>query len=234
MATPGLQPEDGRLKRRTWDEPTAPESLPMAEPTTPEGRIEPNPAPDPMRWHRKHSPMLEQPVAADNSSSGGGNWVLLKALLGAIATTVLSVVGFVGALDSGRPVAPPPLQNSEVKNLKQLLDRHRPPAEVLGEVETRVVGLEPRLAAVEKAVSRVRSLPNSNAKASEDPDTVEMYSTLFRILGDDQRRLANLDPSRLTPDELVKRDQLTERVMTLRCTLVAITGRDESPTPWDR
>lgn len=210
----------------------------MIEQTTPEGRIEPNPAPDPMRWHRKHSPMPEPPVAADNSSSGSGNWVLLKALLGALATTVLSVVGFVGALDSGRPVAAPiaspPFQNAEGKNLKQLLDRHRSPAEVLGEVETRLVGLEPRLSAVEKAVSRVRSLPNSNAKALEDPDTVEMHSTLSRILGDDQKRLADLPLSRLTPDELVWRDQLTERVMTLRCTLVAITGRDESPTPWDR
>jgi hypothetical protein len=71
----------------------------------------------------------------------------------------------------------------------------------------------------------VRASPN--AKESTDPETLEMYATLRRIFADDQAQLAAFDPARLTPDEQVKRDRLVERVENLRCTLVAVSGRDE-------
>jgi hypothetical protein len=170
-------------------------------------------------WLRKHRP--EPQAESDRAPSVGRT---LLALLGAVISTVLGVAGFVGALDSGRPRdrdRPPAAQNAPAGNpADQQFRRSYRPVDVLDSVET-------RLMTVGRAVARIAAATDRTAPEAETPETAKLYPTLRQILDEMQLQLATLDPSRLTADQLAKRDQLADRVEHLRCTLAAITGRDE-------
>ena len=198
----------------------------MADPTDPD-RFAPPPdgqgpdarPPEPPGWRRKHPP--EPPAVAD-ARSESSVWKGL-AMLGSVG---LAIAGTVAALDSGqvanpRAVPPPVIHKAEdVDRLKQLLERRGPPAVTFEQ-------LEARLATLEKAVLRFQEVTDWDAKDFEAPELADLFADLRRTLGETRTQLAAVDSSRLSPEGLAKRDDLAQRVENLRCTLAAMTGRDD-------